>query len=139
MATIETWRKAYGALKDSTKVGLAHVNSNYAELDMAIVKVTNHVVCPPKERHFRIRPRKHAFSNDGLLLASGSLDGVIKVWEMPLGNLKCTLDGPAGGIEWLRWHPRGHLLLAGSEASTLWMWNANKGAYLNMFQDMLVV
>ncbi|KAF5750151.1 clathrin assembly family protein [Tripterygium wilfordii] len=65
MGTLQTWRKAYGALKDSTKVGLAHVNSDYAELDVAIVKATNHVECPPKERHLRkillatsaVRPR----------------------------------------------------------------------------------
>ncbi|XP_066376289.1 putative clathrin assembly protein At5g57200 isoform X4 [Miscanthus floridulus] len=48
-----TWRKAYGALKDSTKVGLANFNSEYKDLDIAIVKATNHVECPPKERHFR--------------------------------------------------------------------------------------
>ncbi|GAV63421.1 ANTH domain-containing protein [Cephalotus follicularis] len=65
MGTLQTWRKAYGALKDSTKVGLAHVNSDYADLDVAIVKATNHVECPPKERHLRkifiatsaVRPR----------------------------------------------------------------------------------
>ncbi|KAF8040179.1 hypothetical protein BT93_B2417 [Corymbia citriodora subsp. variegata] len=65
MGTLKTWRKAYGAIKDSTKVGLAHVNSDYAELDVAIVKATNHVECPPKERHLRkiaiatsaVRPR----------------------------------------------------------------------------------
>ncbi|CBI26868.3 hypothetical protein VitviT2T_000437 [Vitis vinifera] len=65
MATLQTWRKAYGALKDSTKVGLAHVNSDFADLDVAVVKATNHVECPPKERHIRkilvatsaIRPR----------------------------------------------------------------------------------
>ncbi|GAY58940.1 hypothetical protein CUMW_190730 [Citrus unshiu] len=65
MGTLQTWRKAYGALKDTTKVGLAHVNSDYADLDVAIVKATNHVECPPKERHLRkiliatssIRPR----------------------------------------------------------------------------------
>ncbi|KAI9082099.1 hypothetical protein K1719_035839 [Acacia pycnantha] len=65
MGTLQTWRKAYGALKDSTKVGLAHVNSDYADLEVAIVKATNHVECPPKERHLRkillatsaIRPR----------------------------------------------------------------------------------
>ncbi|KAJ1425384.1 Phosphoinositide-binding clathrin adaptor, domain 2 [Sesbania bispinosa] len=65
MATLQSWRKAYGALKDTTKVGLAHVNSDYAELDVAIVKATNHVECPPKERHLRkilfatsvVRPR----------------------------------------------------------------------------------
>lgn len=65
MGTLQTWRKAYGALKDTTKVGLAHVNSDYADLDVAVVKATNHVECPPKERHLRkiliatssIRPR----------------------------------------------------------------------------------
>ncbi|KAJ0968695.1 hypothetical protein J5N97_021572 [Dioscorea zingiberensis] len=60
-----TWRKAYGALKDSTKVGLAKVNSEFKDLDIAIVKATNHVESPPKERHVRkifaatsiVRPR----------------------------------------------------------------------------------
>ncbi|KAM0015050.1 putative ANTH domain, ENTH domain, ANTH domain superfamily protein [Helianthus debilis subsp. tardiflorus] len=65
MGTMQTWRKAYGALKDQTTVGLAHVNSDFKEVDVAIVKATNHVECPPKERHIRkilayssaIRPR----------------------------------------------------------------------------------
>ncbi|XP_066321300.1 putative clathrin assembly protein At5g57200 isoform X1 [Miscanthus floridulus] len=48
-----SWRKAYGALKDSTTVGLARVNSEFKELDIAIVRATNHVECPPKERHVR--------------------------------------------------------------------------------------
>lgn len=29
MGTLETWRRAYGALKDQTKLGLAHVNSDF--------------------------------------------------------------------------------------------------------------
>ncbi|XP_076921940.1 putative clathrin assembly protein At2g01600 [Bidens hawaiensis] len=53
MATMQTWRKAYGALKDQTTVGLAHVNSDFKDVDVAIVKATNHVECPPKERHIR--------------------------------------------------------------------------------------
>ncbi|KAF9662967.1 hypothetical protein SADUNF_Sadunf18G0109200 [Salix dunnii] len=58
MGTFTSLRKAYGALKDTTKVGLAKVNSEYKELDIAIVKATNHVECPPKERHVRtMRPR----------------------------------------------------------------------------------
>ncbi|XP_074295986.1 putative clathrin assembly protein At2g01600 [Silene latifolia] len=64
MSTL-TWRKAYGAIKDQTKVGLAQINSDYKDLDVAIVKATNHVEVPPKERHLRklllatsaIRPR----------------------------------------------------------------------------------
>ncbi|CAL9152577.1 unnamed protein product [Musa hybrid cultivar] len=53
MATLQSWRKAVGALKDTTTVGLANLNSDFKDLDVAIVKATNHVECPPKERHLR--------------------------------------------------------------------------------------
>ncbi|MBA0615934.1 hypothetical protein Godav_016038 [Gossypium davidsonii] len=74
-----------------------------------------------------------AFSHDGQLLASGGFDGLVKVWDTS-GNLKSTLEGPGGGIEqWIRWHPKGHLILAGSEDCTVWMWNADNGSCLNVF------
>ncbi|KAH7675075.1 ENTH/VHS domain-containing protein [Dioscorea alata] len=44
-------RKYLGAIKDSTTVGLAKVNSDYKELDIAIVRATNHVERPAKEKH----------------------------------------------------------------------------------------
>ncbi|KAH0707866.1 hypothetical protein KY289_012942 [Solanum tuberosum] len=44
-------RKAFGALKDSTMVGMAKVNSEYKKLDVAILKATNHVEVMPKEKH----------------------------------------------------------------------------------------
>ncbi|KAE9601644.1 hypothetical protein Lal_00040676 [Lupinus albus] len=53
MGTFHSFRKALGALKDSTTVGLAKVNSEYKELDIAIVRATSHVEYPPKERHVR--------------------------------------------------------------------------------------
>ncbi|KAG4910666.1 Angio-associated migratory cell protein [Glycine soja] len=74
-----------------------------------------------------------AFSYDGQCLASGSLDGIIKVWDVS-GNLEGKkFEGPGGGIEWLRWHPRGHILLAGSEDFSIWMWNTDNAALLNTF------
>eukprot|EP01018_Ginkgo_biloba_P007328 Gb_24032 [translate_table: standard] len=51
--TQQSLRKALGALKDTTKVGLAKVNSEYKDLDIAIVKATNHVERPTKEKHIR--------------------------------------------------------------------------------------
>ncbi|KAG8485677.1 hypothetical protein CXB51_019014 [Gossypium anomalum] len=53
MGTLNTLRKAYGVLKDKTKIGLAKFNSNFKELDITIVKATNHTESPPKERHVR--------------------------------------------------------------------------------------
>ena len=37
MATLQSWRKAYGAIKDTTKVGLAHVNSDFAVSQFSIL------------------------------------------------------------------------------------------------------
>uniref|UniRef100_A0A0D9V4H0 ENTH domain-containing protein n=1 Tax=Leersia perrieri TaxID=77586 RepID=A0A0D9V4H0_9ORYZ len=53
MSALQSWRKAYGALKDTTTVSLANLNSDFKDLDVAIVKATNHVECPPKERYLR--------------------------------------------------------------------------------------
>ncbi|XP_004252088.1 putative clathrin assembly protein At5g35200 [Solanum lycopersicum] len=44
-------RKAFGALKDSTMVGMAKVNSEYKKLDVAILKATSHIEVMPKEKH----------------------------------------------------------------------------------------
>ncbi|XXG58025.1 hypothetical protein AAC387_Pa04g0441 [Persea americana] len=65
MGTLQSLKKAYGALKDSTRVSLAKVNSEFKELDIAIVKATNHSQTLPKERYVRkiftatsvVRPR----------------------------------------------------------------------------------
>ncbi|AQK55738.1 putative clathrin assembly protein At5g35200 [Zea mays] len=46
-------RKYMGALKDTTTVSIAKVNSDYKELDIAIVKATNHVENPTKEKYVR--------------------------------------------------------------------------------------
>jgi hypothetical protein len=46
-------RKYVGALKDTTTVSIAKVNSDCKELDIAIVKATNHVETPAKEKYIR--------------------------------------------------------------------------------------
>ncbi|XP_022749633.1 putative clathrin assembly protein At5g35200 [Durio zibethinus] len=51
--TQKSLRRALGAIKDTTTVSLAKVNSDYKELDIAIVKATNHYERPAKEKHIR--------------------------------------------------------------------------------------
>ncbi|KAE8687102.1 putative clathrin assembly protein [Hibiscus syriacus] len=51
--TQKSLRIALGAIKDTTTVSLAKVNSDYKELDIAIVEATNHYERPAKEKHIR--------------------------------------------------------------------------------------
>ncbi|KAM3221133.1 putative clathrin assembly protein [Capsicum annuum] len=51
--TQNSLRKTLGSLKDTTSVSLAKINSGYKELDIAIVKATNHVEHPAKEKYIR--------------------------------------------------------------------------------------
>lgn len=74
-----------------------------------------------------------AFSSDGKYLATGGLDGQVKIWDASEGSLVRNLEGPDEGITWLQWHPRGAILIAGSEDFTCWMWNVEKGICMQMF------
>ena len=119
-----------------------------------------------------------AFSGDGTLLASGGMDGRVRVWDAATGlcaqvgaragggtgwlawegrsgsggvgccerdapasctrlptPLCCsqTLEGPGEEVLWLSWHPKGHVVLAGSGDFTAWMWLAQSGTCMQVF------
>ena len=73
-----------------------------------------------------------AFSSDGTLCATGGLDGLVKVWDAQDGTFKRTLEGPSD-VDWLTWHSKGNVLLAGSSDGTVWMWLAATGACMQVF------
>jgi len=54
--------------------------------------------------------------------------GQVRIWRSEDGSCVQSLEGPSEGIEWLDWHPKGTVLLAGSQDFTVWMWNATSGA-----------
>ena len=58
--------------------------------------------------------------------------GRVGIWESSSGQCRHVLEGPDGAIEWLHWHPRGDLILAGSEDFTAWLWNAQTGAFMTV-------
>ena len=54
------------------------------------------------------------------------------MWDVRTGELARALEGPDGGLDWVAWHPRGHVLLAGGEDATAWMWNADDGSCMQV-------
>ncbi|KAI9104065.1 hypothetical protein DFS34DRAFT_606844 [Phlyctochytrium arcticum] len=73
-----------------------------------------------------------AFSADGQYAATGGMDGKIHVSAIPSGTAVVTLEGPTE-ITWIGWHPRGPVLVAGSEDGTVWMWKIPSGQCMNVF------
>ena len=66
------------------------------------------------------------WNGDGSLLATGSYDGLARVWRKD-GTLVHSLDAHSGPIFSLKWNKKGDVLLSGSVDKTAVAWDATSG------------
>jgi WD40 repeat protein len=65
------------------------------------------------------------FSPDGKLIASGSLDHTVKIWNVETGNLIETLIGHEGAVNSIMFSPDGSRLISGSSDRKIKVWRRN--------------
>jgi len=78
------------------------------------------------------------WSFDGQMIATGGMDGRVRVWrrvgtaDWDNWEFVTELQGP-DEVKWLKWHPKGNVLLAGSNDATVWLWQLPSGNTMQVF------
>ncbi|KAM0788735.1 hypothetical protein ACM66B_002827 [Microbotryomycetes sp. NB124-2] len=88
--------------------------------------VTDHIVCKHQSAQRRADVAAVAWDPSGSLLATGSEDGIARIWT-PSGDLHLVLSMHQRSIFSLKWNSAGTMLLTGSLDSTVCLWELNNG------------
>jgi WD40 repeat protein len=73
-------------------------------------------------------------------LAEGTVDGLIRIWDVEREQTTLILQGPAPayrfwGVRWLAWSPDGSKLVAGGDDHSVHVWDTDSGRKLHVLRE----
>lgn len=78
-----------------------------------------------------------AFNSKGTLLATGSHDGLVRIWDVTKGNIVRQIEAhnrpTQSSVYGVAWSPDDSLLVSGSLDTSLKLWNPKTGALMRTF------
>lgn len=77
-----------------------------------------------------------AFNSDGSLVASGSQDSSVKLWDVVTGRELRTLKGHKAGISMVRFSADGKIVASASYDKTIRLWNVESGEFLDVLDTV---
>jgi WD40 repeat protein/transcriptional regulator with XRE-family HTH domain len=75
-----------------------------------------------------------ALSNDGKLLAAGTANGEIRLWDTTTASPRTSLQGHAEWVRSVAFSPDGTMIASGSEDQTVRLWNVLTGQCFRILQ-----
>jgi WD40 repeat protein len=78
------------------------------------------------------------FSPDGSILATSSLDGTIRLWQVSDGSLLNVLEGHTEGVKSIAFSPSGEWIVSGSNDRTVRIWRVGDGSLVRTISSSFV-
>lgn len=77
------------------------------------------------------------FSHDGTILASGSIDKTVRLWDIKSGECKRILKGHTGQVNCVLFSPNDHFLATGSDDATIRLWEYKPSFFKRISPDSI--
>ncbi len=123
---------ASGSLDQTVKLWDTHTGECLKTLQghTGQVNAIAYGLCPSD----RLQQPGNTFSPSGYILASGSLDQTVKLWDACTGECLKTLQGHSSRVWSIAFSPDGQILASSSEDQTVKLWDACTGECLKTLQ-----